>query len=729
MALSWGMALVMTPVDATPALFAEGSLGPPPPACRRAGAVRLRLFFLLAILSIVFPSGDLPVGRWGFVHGCPRARLAVAVLAVFMPVISVSFPGYSTGVGVRNPVGVLPDLPFWSLITPDTVILPFIILLAGSVISLFVRFRRAAGIERQQLRWITAALGLLILGVFGGFAISAVVPGASDLSVAWIGPIVAIPLVPVAIGVAVLRYRLYEIDRIISRTISWALTTGLIGSLFGGLIVALQALLAPLTSESTLAVAGSTLAAAALFQPVRRRVQVTVDRRFNRRRYDADRTIEAFAEHLRGVTNLDEIEGSAVDAVARALGPSLATVWIRCHREVEHEAGAMADRPVPRARGARPRALGLGRAGLERLVDRGLVCRCGPDPALAAAARGRRLAPAGHHLRLLRGRSHAPGLRVPGRRWPRGHGRHRLRLDQRVEREPVLRPVRRPGGAVPDRRFAAGRFGLAGRIAVAVPIAFSPVLAFAPSWPITFADGATAQVRLPFAVARLARLAGAGRTRLPRRPCSPGPRDRDPDRPVPTCAGPERAQFKWLLAALAATLATVIFAFAMILLVDANGTWMWFPAVLAYPMIPVSILVAIRRYHLYDIDRIVSRSVSYLVVTGLLCRSSRAGACDFRRCSPGSPRATRSRWQRPPLPRPRCSSRSGGASRHRGPPLRSARYDGQRTVDAFAEQLRNEVEPDAARSLLLETSSTAVQPSSAAIWLRSVHTASPTQIS
>jgi hypothetical protein len=331
LALSWGIALVMTPVDATPALFNDGSPGPILALFAVAqSASGLAMFLMLAILAIVFPSGDLPVGRWGLIARLGLALGCVMLAAsIVMPVIPVSFPGYATGVGVRNPVGVLPDLPFWSLITPDTAILPIIVLLAGSVISLFVRFRRGAGIERQQLRWITATLGLLILGVFGGFAINAVVPGASDLGVAWIGPIVAIPLVPVAIGVAVLRYRLYEIDRIISRTISWALTTGLIGSLFGGLIVALQALLAPLTSESTLAVAGSTLAAAAVFQPVRRRVQAAVDRRFNRRRYDADRTIEAFAEHLRGVTDLDEIEGSAVDAVARALGPSLATVWIR----------------------------------------------------------------------------------------------------------------------------------------------------------------------------------------------------------------------------------------------------------------------------------------------------------------------------------------------------------------------------------------------------------------
>jgi hypothetical protein len=278
----------------------------------------------------VFPSGDLPASRWG-----PVARLGVAfgfvmlALSIVMPVISVSFPGYSTGVGVRNPLGLLPDLAVWSVITPDTTILPVIVLLAGSAVSLFVRFRRAAGLERQQLRWITAALSLVILGVLGGFVISAIVPGASETGVAWIGPIVAIPLVPVAIGIAVLRYRLYEIDRLISRTISWALTTGLIGALFAGLIVALQALLAPVTEQSGLAVAASTLGAAAAFQPLRARVQAAVDRRFNRRRYDAERIVGAFAERLRDVTDLGEVEAGAVEAVTRSLAPSGAAVWIR----------------------------------------------------------------------------------------------------------------------------------------------------------------------------------------------------------------------------------------------------------------------------------------------------------------------------------------------------------------------------------------------------------------
>ncbi len=258
--------------------------------------------------------------------------IAMLVGSLLMPVISVSLPGSSSSVGVRNPIAVLPSLPIWSVLTPDTTILPIVALLLGSVGSLFVRYRRATGQERQQLRWIAAALALVIIGVLAGFAASAVIPGASGSGLVWLGPIVAVPLVPVAIGFAVLRYRLYDIDRIISRTISWTLTSGLVVGLFAGLIVALQALLAPITAQSGLAVAGSTLITAAAFQPVRRRIQAVVDRRFNRRRYDTERIVAAYAAHLRGVADLGEIEAGAVDAVARSVRPRGAAMWIRPSR-------------------------------------------------------------------------------------------------------------------------------------------------------------------------------------------------------------------------------------------------------------------------------------------------------------------------------------------------------------------------------------------------------------
>ena len=329
--LSWSFAAVSTTVDATPEQFAAGSLGPITAGLAvLTSAAGFALFLMLALLAIVFPSGRLPRGPWGTI-ACSSlaAGLATLVLSLCMPTISVSLAGFSTGVGVRNPGAVLPDLPIWGVVTPDTVIVPLVILLVGSVASLVIRYRRAIGVERMQLRWVTTALALVIAGLLGGLAVGALIPPAAESGVIWIGPIVAIPLVPVAIGIAVLRYRLYEIDRIISRTISWTLTTSVIVAVFMGAVVGLQGVLAPVTGGNTVAIAGSTLVAAGLFQPLRRRVQGAVDHRFNRAGYDAERIVAAFALGLGAETSLGEVQQKVVIVVDTSLGPRNAGLWIR----------------------------------------------------------------------------------------------------------------------------------------------------------------------------------------------------------------------------------------------------------------------------------------------------------------------------------------------------------------------------------------------------------------
>jgi hypothetical protein len=129
--------------------------------------------------------------------------------------------------------------------------------------------------------------------------------------------------------VAILRYRLYEIDRLVSRTIGWAIVTGVLGVVFVCLVVTLQAVLAPFTRESTLAVAASTLVAFGLFQPLRRRVQRTVDRRFDRARYDGQRTTDAFAERLRNEVDLGTIRTSLAATANEAVRPSGSALWLR----------------------------------------------------------------------------------------------------------------------------------------------------------------------------------------------------------------------------------------------------------------------------------------------------------------------------------------------------------------------------------------------------------------
>jgi hypothetical protein len=146
---------------------------------------------------------------------------------------------------------------------------------------------------------------------------------------AWLVGFIALIGLPVTIGVAILRYRLYEIDRIVSRTIGWALLTGVLVAVFAGLVVALQAVLAPVTNENTLAVAASTLVAFALFQPLRRRVQRAVDRRFDRDRYDGELTVAAFGSRLRDLGELTAIRGDVLVTVDVVVRPSSAQLWLR----------------------------------------------------------------------------------------------------------------------------------------------------------------------------------------------------------------------------------------------------------------------------------------------------------------------------------------------------------------------------------------------------------------
>ena len=196
-----------------------------------------------------------------------------------------------------------------------------------SIGTFLVRYRRARGLERAQGKWLLGALGLMLAAVVFAFAVLLLVDSTGFWM--WAPAALAYPLIPVAIGVAVTRYRLYEIDRIVSRTIGWAVSTGAILGLFALLVIGLQAVLAPVTRESTLAVAASTLAAFALFQPLRHRVQSLVDHRFNRSRYDAERISGLLAARLRNETDLPAINAGIVDGARASVQPGSVALWVR----------------------------------------------------------------------------------------------------------------------------------------------------------------------------------------------------------------------------------------------------------------------------------------------------------------------------------------------------------------------------------------------------------------
>lgn len=321
-------ALISMPVTAAPQQFADGSVDLPSAlfAIIHSG-LGTTVFFLFAVLVVVFPSGRLPVGRWGRLGRVGLAAgLVLAAAAYVMPEI---FVGQPVGAWVRNPVALLPDVSIWRVITPTTVIFPVMILVIAGAAAMIMRVRRATGTERQQLRWISASFAVVMSAVVSGVVIATLVPGLGENGLAWLPAIVAFPTVPVAIGIAVLRYRLYDIDRIISRTISYGVVSATLVAIYAGLVLVLQGPLGSITGGDTVAVAASTLAAAALFQPVRRRTQAAVDHRFNRARYDAERTIDALAARLRDEMDLPIVQSAVVDAVAHSVEPTAASLWLR----------------------------------------------------------------------------------------------------------------------------------------------------------------------------------------------------------------------------------------------------------------------------------------------------------------------------------------------------------------------------------------------------------------
>lgn len=332
LAIGWSLVLQTMPVSATAEQFSAGTV-PWPQLIQSyvaGGPLGIASFVLFAYLAMTFPSGRLPGGRWGRVAKVPLAAVCtlIAVSAVG-PTINVNLIDAPNGALVRNPLAVAPDAGIWQVLNSSLNFVLVVGLLVSGAVSLVVRHRRAAGVEREQLSWVVAAVAFVGAAIVGGIALGGLVPQAADEGIVWIPAIVAFPTVPISVGIAVLRYRLYEIDRIISRTIGWAIVSSVLAAVFLTVILVTQAALASITTLDSLAVAASTLVIAALFQPLRRRVQVRVDRRFNRAHYDAERTVAAFANRLRDKVNLDELGGEISTAVSSTVQPGSVSVWLR----------------------------------------------------------------------------------------------------------------------------------------------------------------------------------------------------------------------------------------------------------------------------------------------------------------------------------------------------------------------------------------------------------------
>jgi MFS family permease len=269
---------------------------------------------LAVFLLLLFPTGRLLTPRW---------RIAVLVACVGLPLSVLGMalaPGpLSAAPWIQNPFGIDSELVGVATIVGNLLAVPVAV---AALASFVLRFRRAHDVERQQLKWFgfVAAITITMLLV-------SILPGPLS-DAAWIGTMLSLAALPAAIAAAILRYRLWEIDRIVSRTIAYTVITVVLGSLFAALVLGLQAVLPAGVESNGLLVAVSTLVTAGAFQPLRGAVQGRVDRRFNRARVDADRAAEAFAARVRDDVDIGTIAAEAERVIRTSLAPSSVRLWI-----------------------------------------------------------------------------------------------------------------------------------------------------------------------------------------------------------------------------------------------------------------------------------------------------------------------------------------------------------------------------------------------------------------
>jgi len=272
---------------------------------------------LLTTLLLLFPSGRPPSPRWRWVlwlASVGNGLIVIGALALWplrgAALLQTDGP---------EPGGVLAELGNVGFLAALAALL-----VAGA--SLVVRFRRARGVERQQLKWLLYAVAIAVLGT----PLLSLAPSRTPELVVDLASALLIALIPVTVGLAILKYRLYDIDRLINRTLVYGLLTALLAGVYALVVLVLGQLFGGLgTNLPNWAVAAATLAVAALFRPARRRIQQGVDRRFNRRKYDAAKTIEAFSARLRDQIDLDTLASELLAVVDQTMQPTRDSLWLR----------------------------------------------------------------------------------------------------------------------------------------------------------------------------------------------------------------------------------------------------------------------------------------------------------------------------------------------------------------------------------------------------------------
>lgn len=271
---------------------------------------------------LLFPDGRLPSRRWRPVAWLSGVSLAAITLSIALR------PGPFADIGVVNPLGVEAGEGALTVLEAAGMALLLVCVLA-SCASLVVRYRGAGAQQRQQLKWLAWSLPVVLAWLATSIGVESRLSGDAASDVANLLASVGLTIVPVAIAVAILRHRLYDIDLVIKRTLVYGSLTAMLLGTYLGSVLLLRLMFSPWTGESDLAVAASTLAVAALFRPLRARVQASVDRRFDRARYDAARTVAAFTATLRNELDLEALATDLRGVVKDTLAPSQVTLWLR----------------------------------------------------------------------------------------------------------------------------------------------------------------------------------------------------------------------------------------------------------------------------------------------------------------------------------------------------------------------------------------------------------------
>jgi hypothetical protein len=283
------------------------------------------MFGVFMFVFLVYPNGRFLSDRWR--RFSYFGALSIVVCTAGLSTAEGVLDSFTERPAFQNPLAI----EGWKGESAEVLLMVWVLSLVGSASSLFIRYRRSIGVERLQLKWLAVG-GLLTTLAFVFAAISESISRTASSNAATLAQTLVtlgIGLLPVTIGAAILRYRLYDIDVLINRALVYSLLTVALALAYIGLVFGFQTVLAPFTAQSDLAIAGSTLAVAALFRPVRARVQDFIDKRFYRQKFDAQRTVDEFNSHLRDEVDLAAISGRLVDVVSDTMQPVHASIWLR----------------------------------------------------------------------------------------------------------------------------------------------------------------------------------------------------------------------------------------------------------------------------------------------------------------------------------------------------------------------------------------------------------------